>query len=394
MFGPLPICPCGTIRQLIEYAHTLFRKTGNHSDGAENREHYRPLWRSPLAYSIRAYQSPLKNRNGERLFCLSQRVSSDERLKAARMFCRADIMQFLQAHSVSEILSLVFDVIRRDRICQDDADIEYYFRGDEENFLSPGAFYPAETALVPTLFREPKLLEHESDIFNEVLRTFPLHFKDDGTTFEILTRMLDVTPKVTTALGMVIAHEQNLDHCGFIHVFRVARNKIKYSTGDTVTALSNLARLKNDHVRIGNLKYLAYECQNERAGFHWEEEGRRANDFLNVSLRLDSDIGKVWCVKPVINNIRIDVQKGVFFIFGCNDRKEKLRATFDEVDYLDKASPTCGIARIGVMTICPQAKREAYEMKEFLDIEESRIYPDFEHHARLLKEKFGGQYGK
>ena len=128
-------------------------------------------------------------------------------------------MQFLQAHSVSEILSLVFDVIRRDRICQDDADIEYYFRGDEENFLSPGAFYPAETALVPTLFREPKLLEHESDIFNEVLRTFPLHFKDDGTTFEILTRMrhfgyptrmLDVTPKVTTALGMVIAHEQNL----------------------------------------------------------------------------------------------------------------------------------------------------------------------------------------
>lgn len=79
MSGPLPICPCGDIRQLIEYVHTLFRKTGNHSDGAENREHCRPLWRSPFAYSIRAYQSPLKKRNGERLFCFRRSCGYSDR---------------------------------------------------------------------------------------------------------------------------------------------------------------------------------------------------------------------------------------------------------------------------------------------------------------------------
>lgn len=84
MSGPLPICPCGTIRQLIEYAHTLFRKTGNHSDGAENREHCRPLWRSPLVYSIRAYQSPLKNRNGERLFCFRRSCGYTDRAEEMR----------------------------------------------------------------------------------------------------------------------------------------------------------------------------------------------------------------------------------------------------------------------------------------------------------------------
>ena len=111
MSGPLPICPCGAIRQLIEYVHTLFRKTGNHSDGAENREHCRPLWRSPFAYSIRAYQSPLKNRNGERLF-LFQEVTwtyrSDRRNVRLAAGGAGSVKLFLSARNRSSFASRAF----------------------------------------------------------------------------------------------------------------------------------------------------------------------------------------------------------------------------------------------------------------------------------------------
>lgn len=145
---------------------------------------------------------------------------------------------------------------------------------------------------------------------------------------------------------------------------------------------------KSKHVTIDDLEYLAYECRNERAGFFWKKKENRVDDIHRVSEKLDEDIGKVWYVKPVVNSPRINNQLGEFFLFGCGNYKEKLNATFSEEDFDNKNAPTNGIARIGVLTLLKEAKKEAREMEQYLDISEDRIYPDFHHHNEVLKERY------
>jgi len=167
-------------------------------------------------------------------------------------------------------------------------------------------------------------------------------------------------------------------------VFRVNKEKIKYSTSDTIVALSNLARIKTDNIDISNLRYLAYECMNERAGFYWKEGSE-------VSKNLMRDIKKVWCVRPVNNNVRIQVQRGEFFIFGCENNKEKIEASFSEADYYNPETATNGIAEIGILTLTPSLKREVKEMAEILDVTEDRLYPDFGRFHNVIKERYGGK---
>lgn len=303
--------------------------------------------------------------------------------------------------NVPSIFKALFEMIKECTFWNmGERDMFYFRAGGRNNFKDPGAEFPSFAPPIPSIYRDG-LIEHESDIFNEALRTFPSQFKDDKTTFEILTRMqhygyatrlLDVTPKITTALAMVLSPddkgEQHIDEMGFIHVYRVRRDKIKYSTGDTVTALSNLARIKSNHVRLDDLSYLAHECQNERAGFIWKKSGDRKDDLQKVSEKLDNDIKKVWCVRPVINNPRIDFQVGEFFLFGCLDRKAKLDASFKEYDYDDPYAATEGIARIGVLAVSPEAKEEANQMSLYLDVGVERIYPDFHFHSQVINERF------
>ena len=59
-----------------------------------------------------------------------------------------------------------------------------------------------------------------------------------------------------------------------------------------------------------------------------------------------------------------------------------------EEDFDNKNAPTNGIARIGVITLLKEAKKEAREMEQYLDISEDRIYPDFHHHNEVLKERY------
>ena len=299
-------------------------------------------------------------------------------------------MQYRDCNSIADVVREVFDLIRSDSSRIDKGKVSYYFRGENRNFQLPNEVPRYKT--LPGIYRNDGHLEHESDFFNEALRTYPEEFSRDKSTFEILTRMqhygyptrlLDITSKLTTAVGMVSNKEYDLkdleDENGFIHVYRVKTESIKYGTSDTVTALSNLSRLKSDHVTFDEegLRYLGAECKNERAGFY-VKEGCPVTDKLRRDLR------KVFCVKPMVNNIRVNFQLGEFFLFGCNENKAMLDATFDECDYENENAATEGIAEVGLVTLSPMAKKEAQEMSLYLDIGEARLYSDFWHHSRCL----------
>ena len=303
-------------------------------------------------------------------------------------------MQYRDCNSIADVVREVFDLIRSDSSRIDKGKVSYYFRGENRNFQLPNEVPRYKT--LPGIYRNDGHLEHESDFFNEALRTYPEEFSRDKSTFEILTRMqhyhyptrlLDVTSKLMTAIGMVANKGYDgVDYGnqnGFIHVYRVKTDRIKYGTSDTVTALSNLARLKSNHVTFDEegLRYLGAECKNERAGFY-VKEGSPVTDKLRRDLR------KVFCVKPMVNNIRVNFQLGEFFLFGCYENKALLDATFDECDYGNPSAATEGIAQIGIITLTPKAKGDAREMSGYLDIGEHRLYPDFKHHSDHLKEIF------
>jgi len=309
-------------------------------------------------------------------------------------------MKLRRVDSVCQLIHEVFSLVDEDMALFPNGDVHYYFRGERINFDKPGSDVPMVSSPQPGLFRDGSL-EYESDIFNEAIRTFPTQFKDDRTTFEKLarmqhygykTRLLDVSPKIMTALAMVLQpnakNNRELDKTGFVHIYRVDGKRIKYSSGDTVTALANLARIQCDHILLDDLSYLAYECRNERAGFHWERKNHREGDILHVSESLDRDIGKVWCVKPAINNPRIDFQVGEFFIFGCGDRKSPIEASFTEDDYWQADAATFGIARIGVIALSPELKHDAIGHELYLDIGLERNYPDFHYHSQKINERY------
>ena len=305
------------------------------------------------------------------------------------------------ANTVAEAFHEVFDLVRRDNCrlesCDSDSRVKYYFRGLNKNFEIPRSCCPPNARPVPSLYRDDNYIKNEHKIFNEPIRLYPQDFPPGETTFERLTRMahfeiptrlLDVTSRLSTALGMTIfpgdsdRDDDILDMCGFIRVFRVKESRIKYSTSDTVVALSNLARIMPEHVSLGNLRYLAYECKNERAGFYWEEGS-------DVSIALQRDIKKVWCVRPMNDNVRIQAQRGEFFIFGSEEKKEKLDVSFSEADYDNPQAPSEGIAEIGILTVTPKLKHELKEMAEILDITADRLYPDFGKFHNVIKGRFG-----
>ena len=305
-------------------------------------------------------------------------------------------MWYRECDSVSDAVREVFDLVRADR-CRfatgkREEEVMYYFRGEIKNHLPEGSPLPPNTPAVPSLIRNTGYRANESIIFNETIRAYPQEFLNDRTTFEKLsrmqhfgvpTRLLDVTPRLITALGMAIGDGDNdLKLNGFIRVYRVKKSRVKYSTSDTVVALSNLARIKPEHVTIDDLRYLAAECANERAGFYWKEGS-------DVSNALQRDIKKVWCVRPVNNNVRIQAQRGEFFLFGCGEKKEQLNVTFSEADYENEAAPTEGIAQIGILTLTPSLKKEVKEMADILDTTDDRLYPDFGRFHKVIKERYG-----
>ncbi len=301
-------------------------------------------------------------------------------------------MECQTAQSIDGILRIALQLTGEDRRrhVRPGVRVQYFFRGESRNYGSEADCYPS-IELRPGLYRAPGLLKKESWFMNEAIRLFPDEFSHDKTTFERLTRLqhygfptrlADITQNVFVATAFACMGKDPIRNprMGFVRVYRVNEDRIKYSTGDTVTALSKLSMLAEDKIDLKDLKGLAYEVKGERPGFYW-----RKGD--PISLRLVEDIQKVWCVRPVINNSRINMQDGSFFLFGCGNRKKPLSATFSEDDFYQQKAATFGIAQIGVIGISARAKAAFSQAKQFLGVDDQRIYPDLEQLAKTLKKE-------
>ena len=242
---------------------------------------------------------------------------------------------FDKAYSISEYFNIIEKYISETT----DDNCAFYFRGENEDHQ--------EKALTPSIYRDG-LINSEEKIYREVSRYNNIDFSEDVTTFDKLcrmqhysapTRLIDLSDDPLTALWFAINKKCNN---GVVYLIKIKKSKIKYSDSDTVTVISNLAKIeysnkksKKSKRKIAKtvnkyLKNKKIKKSNEIEKFN----KKKSIKFLLHEIRNDINhfepiidpkhISSIQCVKPKLTNSRIKIQKGAFLIFGLNIKNPNL----------------------------------------------------------------------
>lgn len=235
--------------------------------------------------------------------------------------------------------------------------------------------------LTPSIYRKYDLVKNEDRLFKDIIARSPGEFRECNSTFEKLvkmqhyslpTRLLDITTNPLVALYFACADSSQKDEDGMLYRFEIKESQLKYFDSDAVSVVANISRrpinfeiatIKGDNKEDFNeretILYLLHEIRNEKPHFH------------NVIDK--EDIEKVFCVKPILDNPRIIKQEGAFFLYGIKDDKTKpADFNFDYTTFIINKSE----------------KKKILKQLESLGIDESTLFPEIEHVAKHLKDKY------
>lgn len=301
--------------------------------------------------------------------------------------------------SVSEIVEQITRTIDEEKAhYPTDRGAQFFFRGERKNYDAPRSF---GTHFDCFLDRHAGYVEHERDIYEDVLRLNVVSFKDDRTMcdriarmqhYRFPTRFADISTNALLAAFFAAGGERsdsslNDDEDGYIRILKVAKHKMKSFTSDIITAISHLPLVSAENIRVSNpgrngLGYLTYEVKNERTGFY---------DFdsdPDLYQTLCAELQQVWAFKPILNNDRIRAQDGAFLAFGCRDNKAPLHPTFAPEDYENENAPSFGIKQIGFVRIAAEAKATIRKHLRHFGMSAETVYPDLENVAKVLAERY------
>ncbi|MGY1891213.1 DUF1508 domain-containing protein [Pseudomonas sp. SDT291_1_S447] len=285
--------------------------------------------------------------------------------------------------------ALVVDVLGGSRVAQKIGSVRTYITAIESLPQDSGAviFFrghgDASYKLLPSLYRNSGWIRNEHVIFQELVLRCPNDFQLSGPTFNTLvkmqhyalpTRLLDITTNPLIALYFSCVDGGSTD--AEVVVFKIPKKEIRYYDSDRVSLISNIGRLpqhtrfplglnQNDFNSDDDVIKLVREIQREKPYFV-----ARVNPI---------DISSVVCVKPVLDNPRIIKQDGAFLLFGVDGEKSKPSAVPEE--YLLTSDEFRIIIRGG-------DKIKILEQLESLGITRSTIYPEIEHVAGYLKDRY------
>jgi hypothetical protein len=197
-----------------------------------------------------------------------------------------------------------------------------------------------------SLTREKKYLDHESEMYYDILSLKPDAFINDRTVYERLitmqhfgmpTRLMDITRNPLVAIFF---------------------------------ACNNLERAKSDGV------VHTFSCDNKDF-LHFEDEQllkslKKLFDKNNGNGEDDDFLNNIWFIKGVAKNQRISNQSGDFIFVGKGEKiKEQLH-------------------KLPALTIIIDAptKKVLLEQLESLNIHGGAVYPDLTHMSNYIRNKF------
>lgn len=237
--------------------------------------------------------------------------------------------------------------------------------------------------LVPSLYRDLGWIRNEHVIFQELVLRCPNDFKLSGPTFNILvkmqhyslpTRLLDITTNPLIALYFACIGGGAAD--AEVIAFKIPKDEIRYYDSDRVSLISNIGRLP-EHTRFPkNVEKNEFNTNDDVIKL--VREIQREKPYFEA--RIDPvDISSVVCVKPVLDNPRIIKQDGAFLLFGVDGEKGKPASVPD--NYLLSNEEFKIIIR-------GTEKIKVLDQLESLGITRSTIYPEIEHVAGYLKDRY------
>ncbi len=236
--------------------------------------------------------------------------------------------------------------------------------------------------LKPSIYRTKSLISNEDILFKDIIARSPYEFKECDSTFEKLvkmqhyslpTRLLDITSNPLVALFFACKDDSQENEDGRLYRFEVKEREMKYFDSDAVSVVSNISRRpmsfsiehlngEDDRDTVNDddvIQYLLHEIRSEKPHF---------------SAVIDKKhLECVFCVKPKLDNPRIIRQEGAFFIFGIDGNKTKpAYFDYDHESYI----------------ISKSDKKKILKQLDTLGINESTLFPEIEHVARHLREKY------
>lgn len=311
--------------------------------------------------------------------------------------------------TVVEIVAEAMQIVADDRRSNpDEADAEYFFRGESMNYHHRGdETAPLETDFPCYLYQNQGFIDHERDLYQDALRYNVISFDQDKTMVDRLTRMqhyrlptrfADISTNMLLAAFFAVGGERmtakdRADDDGYIRVIKVAKHKMKSFTSDIIVAIAHLPLVKKEDVHpnvVNGLEALRYEITNERPGFSMSSRvGDKKSEWLTkVEADLRREIQQIWAFKPILNNRRIRAQGGSFLAFGCGDEKAKLRPSFSTEDYNDETKPSYGIKQIGYVQIHNESKPQLLNDLRMFGMPAENVYPDLAEACNEIGERY------
>ena len=199
-----------------------------------------------------------------------------------------------------------------------------------------------------SITREPKYLANEGDMYYDILSLKPDAFQNDQTVYERLitmqhfgmpTRLLDVTRNPLVSIFFACNNLDQKDNDGVIFTFK-PENKSEFL-----------------HFEDKKLKKLSILFDSEK-----DENDDLSTDFLS----------KIWFVKGVAKNQRINSQSGDFIFVGNGE------------------NVTQNLHRLPKMFIFidSKTKKVLIEQLDSLNVHGGAVYPDLTHMSNYIRNKY------
>lgn len=291
------------------------------------------------------------------------------------------------------------------------------FRGEKKDYT--------ESALVPFIYRNDYIY-NEENIYKESQRFNDNEFNSDKTAFDKLsriqhysapTRLIDVSEELFSAIYFSIAEKKIIElkrkdgetkkefkdrkdsNDAIIYLFEIDKNKIKYYDSDTISVISNLAKipLSNDINEKSKKRLLCdiSKFKNKIKKFNKQKSVK----FLRHEIREEKPqfeaiinpehLTSIQFVYPKFTSNRVNAQKGAFLLFGLNPEDACLPIKLvDEKGLLLDGNINHPIKKIHKAILKYDHIRKMQKELKALGIRKPFIYPEIDKVSEYLVKKY------